>query len=83
MYDGRNNAGHGSPDHVGDVWIDDNANGNDGRCRRLLCGGGAVLSTRRGAGEQKKKTALTSGKVISAKPNILRLYYKTGMERMQ
>lgn len=83
MYDGRNNAGHGSPDHVGDIWHDDYANGTDSRCRRLLCGGGAVLSTRRGAEEQKKKTALTSGKVISAKPNILRFYYKTGMERNQ
>ena len=83
MYDSRIGADHGVPHTVGDVWVDDNANGTDGRCRRLLCGGGAVLSTRRGAEEQKKKTALTSGKVISAKPNILRLYYKMGMERMQ
>lgn len=66
MYDGRNNAGHGSPDHVGDVWVDDNANGNDSCCRRLLCSGGAVCSTRRGAEEQKKKKALTSAKAISA-----------------
>ena len=42
MYDVRLNAGHGSPDHVGDVWVDDNANDDDGRCRRLLRGGGAV-----------------------------------------
>lgn len=42
MYDGRNNAGHGSTDHVGNVWDDDNANGVDGRCRRLFRGGGAV-----------------------------------------
>lgn len=44
VHDVRLNAGHGSPDHVGDVWVDDNANGNDGRRRRLLCGSGAVCS---------------------------------------
>lgn len=42
MYDGRNNAGHGSPDHVGDVWDDDYPDGPDGRRRRLLRGGRAV-----------------------------------------
>lgn len=62
MYDGRNNAGHGSPDHVGDVWLDDHANGNDGRCRRLLRGSRDVLSTRRGAEGQKKKKALNRPK---------------------
>ena len=62
MYDGRNNAGHGSPDHVGDVWDDDYADGADGRCRRLLRGGGAVLSTRRRTEEQKKKKALNRPK---------------------
>ena len=62
MYDGRNNAGHGSPDHVGNVWADDNANGVDGRRRRLLCGGGAVLSTRRRTEEQEKKKALNRPK---------------------
>lgn len=62
MYDGRNNAGHGSSDHVGDVWADDHANGTDGSRRRLLRGGGAVLSTRRGAEEQEKKKALNRPK---------------------
>lgn len=42
MYDDWNNAGHGSPDHVGDVWHDDHADGTDGRRRRLLCGNSAV-----------------------------------------
>lgn len=72
MYDGRNNAGHGSSDHVGDIWHDDYANGTDSRCRRLLRGGGAVLGTRRGIKKPEKKTALTSAKVISAKTKTIR-----------
>lgn len=69
MYDGRNNAGHGSPDHVGDVWNDDYANGTDSRCRRLLRGSRAVLGRGRAAqgAQLQKKKALTSGKAISAK----------------
>lgn len=72
MYDGRNNAGHGSTDHVGDVWNDDHADGADGRRRRLLCGGGDVLSTRRGAEDQKKKKALNRPK-YQRQRNYLRL----------
>lgn len=72
VHDVRLNAGHGSPDHVGDIWHDDYANGTDGRCRRLLCGGGAVLSTRRGAEEQEKKKALNRPK-YQRQRNYLRL----------
>ena len=72
MYDSRIGADHGSADHVGDVWDDDHADGPDGRRRRLLRGGGAVLGTRRGIKKPEKKTALTSAKVISAKEKTLR-----------
>lgn len=75
MYDGRNNAGHGSSDHVGDIWHDDYANGVDGRCRMLLCSGGAVCSTRRGAEGQKKKKALNRPKYQRQNKTIY-LYYK-------
>lgn len=69
MHDGRNNAGHGSTNHVGDVWVDDNANGADGCSRRLLRGSRAVLGRGRAAqgAQLQKKKALTSGKAISAK----------------
>ena len=72
VHDVRLNAGHGSPDHVGDIWHDDYANGNDGRCRRLLRGGGAVIGARRGIEKPEKKTALTSAKVIGAKTKTIR-----------
>lgn len=67
MYDSRIGADHGVPHTVGDVWHDDHANGADGRRRRMLRGGGAVIGARRGIKKPEKKTALTSAKVISAK----------------
>ena len=39
MSDDWNDVDYSIPHHVGDVWADDNANGADGRRRRLLCGG--------------------------------------------
>lgn len=62
MYDDWNNAGHGSPDHVGDVWHDDHADGTDGRRRRLLCGNSAVRGTRRRIKKPEKKKALNRPK---------------------
>lgn len=62
MYDCWNNAGHGSPDHVGDVWHDDHADGTDGRRRRLLCGNSAVRGTRRRIKKQE------AGKEKGAEP---------------
>ena len=67
---------------MGGLWADGYAHNLDRSGSRMLFDGRAMLAAG-GAEEQKKKTALTSGKVISAKPNILRLYYKTGMERNQ
>ena len=62
MYDGWNNAGHGSPDHVGDVWNDDHADGTDGRRRRLFCGNSVVRGTRRRIKKPEKKKALNRPK---------------------
>ena len=45
--DDRNDVDYSIPHHVGDVWADDNANGADGRRRRLFCGNSAVRGTRR------------------------------------
>ena len=62
MSDDWINADYGSADYVGDVWADDNANGADGRRRRLLCGGGAVRGTRRRIKKPEKKKALNRPK---------------------
>lgn len=72
MYDGRNNAGHGSTDHVGNVWDDDNADGINGSRRRLLRGGGAVRGGGRADAQQEKKKALNRPK-YQRQRNYLRL----------
>lgn len=62
MYDDWNDVDYGISHHVGDIWIDDYPDGPDGSRRRLLCGSGDVLSTRRGSEGQKKKKALNRPK---------------------
>ena len=72
VHDVRLNAGHGSVDHVGNVWDDDNANGTDSCCRRLLRGGGAVRGGGRADAQQEKKKALNRPK-YQRQRNYLRL----------
>ena len=70
MSDDWNDVDYSIPHHVGDVWADDNANGADGRRRRLLCGGGAVRGTRRRIKKPEKKKALNRPKYQRQRKNI-------------